>query len=51
MRRWLQDFYDNSAEATKLEDEVKELLLKRKFDALDFTKEADFDQLVPIFWR
>lgn len=47
----LQDSYNSSGEVTDLRDEVEVYLLRRDPQAVEFTKEADFDLWVPIFWR
>ncbi|KAJ4312434.1 hypothetical protein N0V84_009926 [Fusarium piperis] len=47
----LQDSYNSSGEVTDLRDEVEVHLLRRDLQAVEFTKEADFDLWVPIFWR
>lgn len=47
----LKDSYDNDAEATGLRDEAEVYLLRRNPEAIEFTREADFDQWMPIFWR
>lgn len=46
----LQDSYDND-EARKLRDEAELYLLRKDSQAVEFGKEGDYDQWVPIFWR
>lgn len=41
----------NADEVEKLRDEVQTFLLRADPEAVEFTSEADFDKLVPIFWR
>lgn len=46
----LQDSCD-SEEAKALRDEAELYLLRRDPQAVEFGKEEDYDQWVPIFWR
>lgn len=46
----LQDS-DDSEEAEALRDEAEAHLLRRNPQAVEFGKEEDYDQWVPIFWR